>query len=164
MMSSSKMWALHRLKMPVLERRPILAEVKCLNEGVIFILAVFVSVFLVSLILLRQTADAFDILPYLIVAGILLIVFAVFYKPIIGLEEKGVFVMTKRGPNEVFLPFSRISRMSVTGRCVKIVLKDSPLYLGRYWYFVCLGDMRAFRGELDRLRSTIPMPAAKSSA
>ncbi len=166
-MYSSRAWrALHRLKAPALERRPTLAEVRCLNLVALLVLITVVCALLALPTALHPVADAFDrFFPYL-TALILVVVFVVYValaKPVMGIEEKGVFIRTERDVNEIFIPFSAISRLSTTDRIISVVLKDSPLHL-RFWYYFYLGDSRAFRGEIDRLKTRSPAPAAMSAS
>ena len=80
-------------------------------------------------------------------------------KPIIGLEARGLSVRMNSQPNELFLPFSMISRIDSTNRLIRVVLRDTPVHL-RNWYFVWLGDPRAFREELEKaMPMTLAFPA-----
>jgi ribosomal protein L40E len=159
--SGSKMWqVLHRRNMPAPERAPILAEAKVLNLTELCLVVVLVCVFMsASLLAIHQEEPLMDLTLPLLVAGVLPFVYAVLPKPIIGLEARGLSVRMKSQPNELFLPFSMISRIDSPNRLIKVVLKDAPVHL-RYQYFVLLGDPRAFREELEKaMPMTLAFPA-----
>ena len=157
----SKMWkVLHRRNMPAPERAPTLAEAKVLNLTELCLVVVLACAFMsASLLAIHQEEPLIDLVLPLLVASVLPFVYAIFPKPIIGLEARGLSVRMKSQPNELFLPFSMISRIDSTNRLIKVVLKDTPVHI-RYQYFVWLGDPRAFREELEKaMPMTLAYPA-----
>jgi hypothetical protein len=154
------MWrGLHRLNMPAPERAPILAEAKVLNLTELCLVVVLACAFILAGLLAIHQEEPFSAVPPLLAAVAVPLVYAVFPKPIMGLEARGIHVRVEFQRNELFLHFSMISRVDSTNRLIKVVLKGTPVHV-RYWYFVWLGNPRTFREELEKaMPMTLAFPA-----
>jgi hypothetical protein len=160
--SWSKTWrALHRLNLPMLDRKPVIAELKCINLMEFSIGTLFICVLLVSPVLYRyETGASFFVFSW-VLAGFLALFLAILPKPLLGLEAGGIFVRRESENNEAFLPFSMISFVDFTHSIIRIALKDSHAYFP-YWYFVPLGDSKALLDGLRTLKPSVLAISARS--
>lgn len=161
--SKSKWWrATHRLSMPAHERRPAIAEVKCFNLAEMATGFLIVCAFLIVPIIHHSQMETFEIIVALMVPCVIIVVLAVFPRPVLGLEERGIFLKRKWNRNEAFLSWPTISSVRIRNKLVRISLRGAPVY-ARHWYLLFLGDASKFKQELERLNVFL-LPAEQRPA